>query len=104
MSRKAFVSWEVLDSREVFAAPPWIRLSRHQIRLPDGRVVDNFHYIHLTDYAIVAAQTSDGRFIMERQYKHGVGKISLTLPAGDSAAGEEPLRAAQRELLERHNA
>ncbi len=97
---KPLVPWEVLEGREIFAAPPWIRLSRQRIRLPDGRVIDDFHYIHLTDYAIVVAQTPDGRFILERQYKHGVGKVCLTLPAGGIAAGEDPLRAAQRELLE----
>jgi len=53
---------------------------------------------------VVATQTPDNHFIMERQHKHGIGKIILTLPAGDIAAGEESLRAAQCELLERHNA
>ncbi|MFA6561746.1 MAG: NUDIX hydrolase [Verrucomicrobiia bacterium] len=100
MSDEQLLPWQVLESRKVFAAPPWIRLSRQRIRLPDGRVVDDFHYIHLTDYAIVVAQTPDGRFILERQYKHGVGKVCLTLPAGGVAEGEDPLRAAQRELLE----
>jgi ADP-ribose pyrophosphatase len=98
--KKPLAPWELLESREVFAAPPWIKLSRQRIRLPDGREIDNFHYIHLTDYALIVAQTSDGRFIMERQYKHGVGKVSLTPPAGGIAPGEDPLRAAQRELLE----
>jgi ADP-ribose pyrophosphatase len=98
--KKPLVPWEVLESREVFAAPPWIKLSRQRIRLPDGREIDDFHFIHLTDYAIVVAQVPDGRFILERQYKHGAGKVCLMLPAGGIADGEEPLRAAQRELLE----
>ncbi|MBI5684111.1 MAG: NUDIX hydrolase [Verrucomicrobia bacterium] len=97
---KSIASWEVLEDREVFTAPPWIKLSRQRIRLPDGREIDDFHYIHLTDYTLVVAQVPDGRFIMERQYKHGVGRVSLTPPAGGIAAGEDPLRAAQRELLE----
>lgn len=100
MKDKAIAPWEVLESREVFAAPPWIKLSRQRIRLPDGREIDDFHYIHLSDYALIVAQTPDGRFIVERQYKHGIGKVCLTVPAGGIAAGEEPLRAAQRELLE----
>lgn len=97
---KPLVPWEVLEGREVFAAPPWIKLSRQRIRLPDDRVIDDFHFIHLTDYALVMAQTADGRFVMERQYKHGVGRINLTPPAGGIAPGEDPLRAAQRELIE----
>ena len=37
---------------------------------------------------------------MERQYKHGLRKIVLALPAGYCENDEVPLDAAQRELLE----
>lgn len=97
-------SWEVLHQRTIYHTAPWIKRSIQRIRLPDRRVIDDFCCIHPTDDTVVAAQTPDNHFIMERQHKHGVGKIILTLPAGDIAAGEESLRAAQRELLERHNA
>jgi ADP-ribose pyrophosphatase len=40
------------------------------------------------------------RFILIRQYKHGVGDVSLTLPGGALNEGEDPLTAAKRELLE----
>ncbi len=92
--------WETLKSRDVFVAPPWIRVAALQVRLPDGRVVNDYHQIELSDYAIVFAKTSDGRVIVERQYKHGIGKVTLVLPAGMIEPGETPLEAAQRELLE----
>ena len=37
---------------------------------------------------------------MERQYKHGVGHVTLALPSGLIEDGEDPLAGAQRELLE----
>ena len=37
---------------------------------------------------------------MERQYKHGIRRVSLVFPSGYLNPGEEPLCAAQRELLE----
>ena len=49
---------------------------------------------------IVFAQTSSGKVIVERQYKHGIGKVSLTLPAGAVEDSEQPLAVAQRELKE----
>ena len=79
---------------------PWIQLSVEQVRLPDGRVVDDYYRIKLPDYAMVFAQTTDGKIIMERLYKHGIGRVSLGLPAGLVHAGEDPLAGAQRELLE----
>jgi ADP-ribose pyrophosphatase len=92
--------WETIDSREVFVAEPWIRVSAERVRLPDGRVVDDYHQIRLMDFAMVFAQTADERVILERQYKHGLGKVTLTLPAGAIECGEQALAAAKRELLE----
>jgi 8-oxo-dGTP pyrophosphatase MutT (NUDIX family) len=37
---------------------------------------------------------------MVEQYRHGVGRASLELPAGAVDEGEDPLQAARRELLE----
>jgi len=92
--------WQVIEEREVFALEPWMRISTQDIRLPDGRVVHNFGRIQLPDYVIIFAQTSNGRVIVERQYKHGVGSVSLMFPSGMIEPGEQPLQAAQRELLE----
>jgi ADP-ribose pyrophosphatase len=52
------------------------------------------------EQAGVVAQTPDGRIIVERQYKHGIGRASLMLPGGALGDDEDALFAAQRELLE----
>jgi ADP-ribose pyrophosphatase len=93
-------AWEVLESREVFAAEPWIRLSVQKVRLPDGRVIDDYHQVDFPDYAVVFAQTRSGEVVVERLYKHGVGRECLALPSGLLEPGEEPIDAARRELLE----
>lgn len=93
-------AWETLESREVFGAPPWFHVMRERVRLPDGRVVDDYHRIVLADFAIIFAETADGHVLVERQYKHGPGTTGLSLPAGTVAPGESPLEAARRELLE----
>jgi ADP-ribose pyrophosphatase len=92
--------WQVLDSREVYQAPPYIRVFRQRVRVSDGRVVDDYHQVQFTDFAMVVASTADGHILMERQYKHGIGGETLVVPAGTISPGEDPLAAAQRELLE----
>ena len=92
--------WEVLKSQDVFSAPPWVRVCVEEVRLPDGKTVDDYYQIKLTDYAMVFAETTEGRVIVERQYKHGIRKVSLTLPAGNIEKDEDPLGAAKRELFE----
>ena len=40
------------------------------------------------------------QFIMVEQFRHGSGKVTFEFPAGTIDPGEEPQRAAERELLE----
>ena len=84
----------------MFSAPPWIKVLRERVRLPGGRVVEDYHRIAIADCVIMYAETDDGRVVVERQYKHGAQNVGLSLPAGAIDAGEDPLLAAQRELLE----
>ena len=99
-TEKTLQPWKTLKSQEVYKAEPWVRLSVEQVRLPDGRVVDDYYQMRLVDCAIIFAETKDGLVVMERQYKHGVRKITLTLPTGGIHKGEDPLLAAKRELRE----
>ena len=71
-----------------------------QVRLPNGKVIDDYHQIQLQDWTLIFAQTADGKVVVENQYKHGLGSMSLVLPAGGIEDGETPEEAAQRELLE----
>jgi ADP-ribose pyrophosphatase len=91
--------WTVLDRREVYADPPWMRIHRETVELPSGKAI-GFHQVELLDYASMMVEREDGRFILIRQYKHGVRGVSLTLPAGGLEAGEDPLDCARRELME----
>ena len=92
--------WQVLDSREVYQAPPYIRIFRQKVRVSDGRVVDDYHQVQFMDFVMMVASTADGQILMERQYKHGIGGETLVVPAGTISPGEDPLATAQRELLE----
>lgn len=93
-------TWEVLESRETYDARPWFSVSVQRVRLPDGRVIDNYYQIGLPHYVVIVPYLGDGRLVMLRQYRHGYGKVSLTLPGGILEKGEDPLAAAKRELME----
>jgi ADP-ribose pyrophosphatase len=98
--KSALQPWEVLHSHDLVVAAPWLTLSVQQVRLPNGKIVNDYYQIHLHEFAVIFAQTTDGRVVMERQYRHGAGRVTLVLPAGSIEAGETPVAAAQRELLE----
>jgi ADP-ribose pyrophosphatase len=92
--------WKVLASTPVYRADPWLAVERQKIELSDGRIVDDYHRITLPDFAGIVAQDEDGRFLVTRQYRHGVGRVCLTLPGGALDPGEAALDAAKRELRE----
>jgi len=92
--------WRTLETRELLSALPWFTVSVQKVLLPDGRSVDDFYQIAMPDSVIVFARAEDGRVIVEKAYRHGIGTVSLVFPTGGVAEGEEPVEAARRELLE----
>ncbi|MGM9737114.1 MAG: NUDIX hydrolase [Candidatus Cryptobacteroides sp.] len=91
--------WKVLR-REYLFRRPWFTVRRDCVQLPDGRENPEFYVLEYPDWVNVIAVTEDGRFVMERQYRHGLGKTCFEIPAGVIEDGEDPIEAAKRELLE----
>jgi ADP-ribose pyrophosphatase len=92
--------WKVLEQRELLSAPPWLSVYRERVQLPSERIIDDFYRVVLPDFAVVLPVTATGEILMVRGYKHGLGRATLTVPAGLMNPGEAPLDAARRELLE----
>ena len=91
--------WKVLKSEYLFKRP-WLTVRRDCVELPDGRQNPEFYVLEYPDWVNVIAITEDGQFVMERQYRHGLGKTCFEIPAGVMEKGETPLEAAKRELME----
>ena len=91
--------WTVLSS-EYLIRRPWLTARRDVARLPDGRINNEYYVLEYPDWVNVIAITKDGQVVLERQYRHGLGKTCYELPCGVIEAGETPLEAAKRELLE----
>ena len=74
-------------------------VDRLRVELPDGRVAVRDVVRHPGAVAIVAL-TEDGRICLVRQYRTALGRVTVEIPAGKLAPGEDPLECASRELLE----
>ena len=66
----------------------------------DGVVVDPYYVQEPPDWVQIVAFDRRDRILLNRQYRHGAGVISTELPCGKIEAGEAPVEAARRELLE----
>lgn len=92
--------WKVLRSRYVLDNP-WCRIRQDEVKLPNGHVIPDFFVRVKPDIALAIPVTDAGDVVFVRQYRHGVGKILLELPAGRFHGEQEsPQKAAQRELQE----
>ena len=74
-------------------------VSRMRVELPDGREAERDVVRHPGAVAIVAL-TDDGRICLVRQYRASLGRVTVEIPAGKLAPGEDPLECARRELVE----
>lgn len=92
--------WKTLSRKKLFTADPWLRVYREKVRLPDGRVIRDYHQLEIPDCVVVAAMTTEGQMLTLQQYKHGARRQCLTLPGGIVDEGEKQIKAAKRELLE----
>ena len=89
--------WITKSSRYLFRSP-WFDLRQDQVRLPNG---DDITYTSVSHpgYAMVVPVLPDGRVVMERVYRHTLGRELLECPSG-GLDGEPPEVAARRELEE----
>lgn len=93
--------WDVVSKTLIVDRSPYAKLWNEEVRLPDGTVIPDWLRVELPHYVQMFAVTEDNKVLFVRRYKHGAGKMVVALPGGylDSDE-EEPLAAAQRELLE----
>ncbi|MEM1128283.1 MAG: NUDIX hydrolase [Bacteroidota bacterium] len=91
--------WTVLSQRYLLRRW-WMNVREDQVRLPDGTVLDEFHVVEYPDWACVLCLDTNDQYVLVRQYRHGIQRVCLELPAGAVEPGEPPLHTAQRELLE----
>jgi len=93
-------TWKTLSRRTIMDHGKFLRVEEHAVALPDGRVIPDWPWLILPDYVNIMAVTEKGEFLCFRQTKYAVEGTSLAPVGGYLEAGEEPLAAAQRELLE----
>lgn len=91
--------WHVIERRHLLSRR-FLTLREDHVRLANGQEIDDFCVIEAPDWAAVLCITPEHQVVLVRQYRHGCAAESIELPAGSMEAGELPLVAAQRELLE----
>lgn len=93
-------SWKVRSSQRVLDTP-YLRVRREEVELPEGIVVPDYYIIENRGWVGIVPYTEDGHFLLNIQYKHGIGLEVVEFPAGGIDEDEDdPVQTAHRELME----
>ena len=90
--------WHRLSSRRVYNNP-WIEVREDRVVRPDGEE-GIYGVVHFKNKAIGILAVEDDQLYLVGQYRYPLDAYSWEIPEGGCPEGEDPLVAAQRELLE----
>lgn len=90
--------WEIIKEEDI-SPSKWFPLWRHIVKLPNGKIVDDYYVSKFGEVSMVLAFTKNKEVVFVRQYKHGVREITIELPAG-MRKEKTPEEAAHCEIKE----
>jgi 8-oxo-dGTP pyrophosphatase MutT (NUDIX family) len=94
------LSWKTLSSEYLFKET-WFTLRSDTCEAPDGRIIKPYYVYEFPTWVIAVALTTDGKFILERQYRHALGLTNMELAGGCVDPTDTTLEeAVRRELSE----
>jgi 8-oxo-dGTP pyrophosphatase MutT (NUDIX family) len=93
------MKWKVLESTYLFNQP-WLTVRKDTCETPGGKTIPSFYVMEYPEWANAFCLTKDGRVVMVKQYRHGLGVESIELPGGVVDEGESIEEGVKRELLE----
>ena len=91
--------WITINS-EYLISRKWLTVRLDHVRLPSGQEIDDYYVLEYPDWVTIIAITEEGKYIVERQYRHGLHQTNYELCGGTIEKGEDALTTAKRELLE----
>jgi ADP-ribose pyrophosphatase len=92
--------WQIVQSEQLIQTP-YLNLRKDVCRLTDGTLLPDYYVVEEADYGMVFALTAAGEVVLVRQYKHGIGEVTLELPAGYfNASDSDPAAGCMREFRE----
>lgn len=94
------LKWKTIKSEYLFK-DLWFTVRADSCQRPDGKIVEPYYVYEFPDWVSAIALTEDGKVILEKQYRHGIGEVAFEIPGGCVDNTDKSLEdAIARELLE----
>ena len=91
--------FQVKDETIVFTSPLF-QIDAASVHCRRSGGSQRFYRLRCADWVNVVAQTPEGKILIIRQWRYGSGAAEIEIPGGTIDAGEDPIQAGCRELLE----
>jgi 8-oxo-dGTP pyrophosphatase MutT (NUDIX family) len=94
------MEWKTINSEYLFK-DLWFTVRKDTCQTAEGKIIDPYYVYEFPEWVTAVALTEDGKFIMERQYRHAIGMTMFEIPGGCVDDTDASLEAAvARELKE----
>ena len=91
------LKWKVMGSENILHTAIYDVYAMDEVSARGDR--GRYVAIDAPEWVVIIAE-HNGNFVLVRQWRHGEGRVNLEFPGGVAEPGEEPVHAAERELLE----
>jgi 8-oxo-dGTP pyrophosphatase MutT (NUDIX family) len=91
--------WRIIQSK-VALKDKWMHLRVDEVETADGSILSPYYVIENPDWGAVIALSTEGKILLQEQYRHGTKETRWELPGGVIDDGESPAEGIRRELLE----
>ncbi len=94
------MNWKTLSSEYLFR-DNWFTVRKDKCERPDGVIIEPYYVYEFPDWVCALALTREGKVVLEKQYRHGIGLTAYELPGGCVDLSDQSLQEAiARELKE----
>ncbi len=90
--------WKQLRQKEIFKHPR-ITLLEDEVLLPDGSITNYLTFANTNDSITIICQKDD-QILLSKEYSYPTGEVLYQFAGGKIEQGEDPAKAARRELQE----
>ena len=93
-------NWKTHSRTTALDCGKFLKVEYHDVEFDDGPRIPRWPWVITPDFINVVVQLENGDFLVYRQSKYAIEGDSWAIVGGYIEPGEDPLRAAKRELME----
>lgn len=87
------LSWKTISSTYLFKED-WFTVRKDTCKTAEGKIIDPYYVYEFPNWVAAVALTEDGKIILERQYRHALGRTDYEIPGGCVDEGDATPEAA----------